>query len=44
MTMGFNSQPPEGGWGLPVKLHVAKIRHDVRFNSQPPEGGWSIRL
>ena len=34
--MGFNTQPPEGGW-----------RPDDRpddkpdgFNTQPPEGGW----
>ena len=36
--MGFNSQPPEGGWDLNLKcmaLHGG-------FNSQPPEGGWYI--
>ena len=33
----FNTQPPEGGWGLrpkdAVKMHG--------FNTQPPEGGWN---
>ena len=33
----FNSQPPEGGWGLSASF--AGIYW--RFNSQPPEGGWS---
>ena len=32
----FNSQPPEGGWGL---LN-ARRGGRVSFNSQPPEGGW----
>ena len=35
--MGFNTQPPEGGW---------YARHRTRpllqsFNTQPPEGGWA---
>ena len=34
--VGFNSQPPEGGW--------AHSKRDAglgnSFNSQPPEGGW----
>ena len=39
VPLGFNTQPPEGGWnvrsciGAPAK----------RFNTQPPEGGWSGR-
>ena len=32
----FNTQPPEGGWPLPV----TKNRTDYCFNTQPPEGGW----
>ena len=35
-TVGFNTQPPEGGW-LPI-LFPAPRR--FRFNTQPPEGGW----
>ena len=33
---GFNTQPPEGGWGY-LKFQVAFIEG---FNTQPPEGGW----
>ena len=33
----FNTQPPEGGWGL-AHLSHSTIR---RFNTQPPEGGWT---
>ena len=33
---GFNTQPPEGGWGT-----VSNRRKSVNcFNTQPPEGGW----
>ena len=36
-VLGFNSQPPEGGWLIfsPAKKWAS------RFNSQPPEGGWT---
>ena len=34
--VGFNSQPPEGGWCLCWPTRCAR----KRFNSQPPEGGW----
>ena len=33
---GFNTQPPEGGWGV----IAACILNRKRFNTQPPEGGW----
>ena len=33
----FNTQPPEGGWRLAVRLHSCC---DC-FNTQPPEGGWN---
>jgi hypothetical protein len=36
IKISFNSQPPEGGWGL-LDAHQ---RWSQRFNSQPPEGGW----
>ena len=32
----FNSQPPEGGWGLYRRAGAGYLG----FNSQPPEGGW----
>ena len=36
VSISFNTQPPEGGWG--------KMRDDCGassgFNTQPPEGGW----
>ena len=38
--MGFNSQPPEGGWLKRPKQHWLPIS----FNSQPPEGGWLVIL
>ena len=34
--IGFNTQPPEGGWRRP-RFAWQKIG----FNTQPPEGGWS---
>ena len=35
----FNTQPPEGGWGLRLTANeIAK-----GFNTQPPEGGWWIK-
>ena len=37
-TIGFNSQPPEGG----CKRVVQRGWLTVRFNSQPPEGGCGI--
>ena len=36
LTLGFNTQPPEGGW-------IGRFRRSAgrrRFNTQPPEGGW----
>ena len=35
--MGFNTQPPEGGW----KLSNLSTTAQYGFNTQPPEGGWS---
>ena len=36
MPDGFNTQPPEGGWG-----HDSTDDHANQcFNTQPPEGGW----
>ena len=32
----FNTQPPEGGWQVPLFFHAVCRR----FNTQPPEGGW----
>ena len=32
----FNTQPPEGGWGVAA---IGAIRAYC-FNTQPPEGGW----
>ena len=32
----FNTQPPEGGWGVKGLPSIAAIG----FNTQPPEGGW----
>ena len=37
---GFNTQPPEGGWGQ----RLLQIPQTVSFNTQPPEGGWPIPL
>ena len=36
-SIGFNSQPPEGGW----KPSPCPHGHYDSFNSQPPEGGWA---
>ena len=33
----FNTQPPEGGWLLPLYCRWSLCR----FNTQPPEGGWA---
>ena len=33
---GFNTQPPEGGWALPLQANAKPSS----FNTQPPEGGW----
>ena len=32
----FNTQPPEGGWGMLFKMEI----FSRCFNTQPPEGGW----
>ena len=32
----FNTQPPEGGWGL-LAYWLMMV---CCFNTQPPEGGW----
>ena len=37
-SMGFNSQPPEGGWTICLVLEAPF----KCFNSQPPEGGWAV--
>ena len=39
-TLGFNTQPPEGGW-IFVLIIIKKFQS---FNTQPPEGGWLIGL
>ena len=39
-SSGFNSQPPEGGWGRGAQNPA----QGSRFNSQPPEGGWLYGL
>ena len=36
--IGFNTQPPEGGWSDPSE----NIQIRKGFNTQPPEGGWCI--
>ena len=36
LDIGFNTQPPEGGWDQLCRQYV----DDRRFNTQPPEGGW----
>ena len=32
----FNTQPPEGGWGI----YCVCLSATLGFNTQPPEGGW----
>ena len=39
--LGFNTQPPEGGWGL---HHPSQHPSQTSFNTQPPEGGWNLRF
>ena len=39
-SLGFNSQPPGGGWIIELALRFA----DMGFNSQPPGGGWSSSI
>ena len=34
--LGFNTQPPEGGWQEPWLADMS----GWCFNTQPPEGGW----
>ena len=34
--IGFNTQPPEGGWSVELSADT----RETRFNTQPPEGGW----
>ena len=36
--VGFNTQPPEGGWDNPLPMEEIK----AGFNTQPPEGGWAL--
>ena len=36
LRLGFNTQPPEGGWIRTARLS----RQKQCFNTQPPEGGW----
>ena len=38
--IGFNTQPPEGGWAMRVRA----LWRVSCFNTQPPEGGWGSRL
>ena len=37
---GFNTQPPEGGWGS----FALRKKPGNSFNTQPPEGGWLLYL
>ena len=37
VMVGFNTQPPEGGW-MPTALTASNKNS---FNTQPPEGGWT---
>ena len=37
-AVGFNTQPPEGGWVVCV-FQLADL---ISFNTQPPEGGWGV--
>ena len=36
--IGFNTQPPEGGW----RITASRAVNQCGFNTQPPEGGWAI--
>ena len=36
LTLGFNTQPPEGGWAPDLSFSFTRWS----FNTQPPEGGW----
>ena len=36
--VGFNTQPPEGGWLIRRLMGMLRWR----FNTQPPEGGWGF--
>ena len=38
LYIGFNTQPPEGGWITRFRLLAAL----PSFNTQPPEGGWGV--
>ena len=38
ILLGFNTQPPEGGWPRPCDTPPARLS----FNTQPPEGGWAV--
>ena len=38
--LGFNTQPPEGGWSPPPSGKSGTSG----FNTQPPEGGWDPLL
>ena len=40
VCVGFNSQPPEGGW----RSKIQKSLYCRCFNSQPPEGGWQFTI
>ena len=36
LRLGFNTQPPEGGW----RQYSLILSASLCFNTQPPEGGW----
>ena len=36
--IGFNTQPPKGGWSCPPR----GASNRARFNTQPPKGGWGF--
>ena len=40
VNVRFNTQPPEGGWGLNTRWHSSI----TSFNTQPPEGGWGLSM
>ena len=35
-TIGFNTQPPKGGW----ETRLTPKPNKICFNTQPPKGGW----
>ena len=42
IRIGFNTQPPKGGWCEPYKFILRPSPKS--FNTQPPKGGWLLNL